>query len=63
MKEVIAVIVAVTGTLFLWTTEGSTKAARELDGKTVRDAAGNYYQIEANVGDNVFLRKIDIEKF
>lgn len=63
MKEVIAVIVAVAGILSLWATEGSTKAARDLDGKTVRDAAGNYYRIEANVGDNVFLRKIDIEKF
>lgn len=34
-----------------------------LDGKLLKDAQGNYYLVKQNVGDTIFLEKLDMGKY
>lgn len=59
MKEVFILLVVAFLASVIYTTGGVTKEVRNMEGKILKDADNNYYQVEGNVGDNVFLRKID----
>lgn len=34
-----------------------------LNGKILKDAAGNYYLVKQNVGDTMFLEKLDMTRY
>ena len=41
----------------------SSKKVQAVEGKVLKDAVGNYYMVRGNVGDTVFLEKLDLSKY
>lgn len=58
LKTLGAIIAIATTALF---SGCSSKKANDLDGVIVKTEDGRYFEIEANIGDTVFLKEINFE--